>query len=90
VDGRIRKKRFDFSCIKLSIGYYDHHTANEYIVLEEVKKSIKIGRDKCDSHKLKKESQWTEHLKYKEGRPLKTDKHLIFSKSYSLERFIQL
>ncbi len=39
------KKLFDFSCINLSIGYYDHHTANEYVILEDVENGIKIGRE---------------------------------------------
>ena len=39
------KKLFDFSCINLSIGYYDYHTANEYVVLEDVENGIKIGRE---------------------------------------------
>jgi acetylornithine deacetylase/succinyl-diaminopimelate desuccinylase-like protein len=29
----------------LSIGYYDHHTANEYVILEDVENGIKIGRE---------------------------------------------
>jgi putative aminopeptidase FrvX len=39
------KKLFDFSCINLSIGYYDHHTADEYVILEDVENGIKIGRE---------------------------------------------
>jgi putative aminopeptidase FrvX len=39
------KKLFDFSCINLSIGYYDYHTANEYVILEDVENGIKIGRE---------------------------------------------
>ena len=39
------KKLFDFSCINLSIGYYEHHTANEYVILEDVENGIKIGRE---------------------------------------------
>lgn len=39
------KKLFDFSCINLSIGYYDYHTPNEYVVLEDVENGITIGRD---------------------------------------------
>jgi di/tripeptidase len=29
----------------LSIGYYDHHTADEYVILEDVENGIKIGRE---------------------------------------------
>jgi len=39
------EKLFNFSCINLSIGYYDHHTANEYVILEDVENGIKIGRE---------------------------------------------
>jgi tripeptide aminopeptidase len=39
------KKLFDFSCINLSIGYYEHHTAYEYVILEDVENGIKIGRE---------------------------------------------
>jgi putative aminopeptidase FrvX len=39
------KKLFDFSCINISIGYYDYHTPNEYVILEDVENGIKIGRD---------------------------------------------
>ena len=43
------KKLFDFSCINLSIGYYDYHTPNEYVVLEDVENGIKIGKDLTES-----------------------------------------
>ena len=39
------KKLFNFSCINLSIIYYDHHTANEYVILEDAANEIKIGRE---------------------------------------------
>ena len=26
-------------------GYYDHHTANEYVILEDAANGIKIGRE---------------------------------------------
>ena len=35
---------FNFSCINFSIGYYDYHTANEYVVIEDVFNGIEIGR----------------------------------------------
>ena len=43
------KKLFDFSCINLSIGYYNYHTADEYVILEDVENGIKIGREICAS-----------------------------------------
>ena len=36
--------KFDFSCINISIGYYDYHTPNEYVVIEDVFKGIEMGR----------------------------------------------
>ena len=33
----------------MSIGYYDHHTADEYVILEDVENDIKIGREICAS-----------------------------------------
>ena len=38
------RSKFDFSCINFSIGYYDYHTANEYVVIEDVFKGIEHGR----------------------------------------------
>jgi di/tripeptidase len=39
------KSKFDFSCINFSIGYYNYHTPNEYVVIEDVYNGIKIGKD---------------------------------------------
>jgi tripeptide aminopeptidase len=38
------RSRFDFSCINFSIGYYDYHTKNEYVVIEDVFNGIKMGK----------------------------------------------
>lgn len=35
---------FDFQCINFSIGYYNYHTANEYVVVEDVENGIEMGR----------------------------------------------
>lgn len=37
--------KFDFSCINFSIGYYNYHTKNEYVVIEDVYNGIKMGRE---------------------------------------------
>lgn len=37
------KKKFDFSCINISVGYHQYHTRNEYVVVEEVFAGIKSG-----------------------------------------------
>jgi di/tripeptidase len=38
------RKSFDFSCINFSIGYYNYHTRNEYVVIEDVYNGIEIGK----------------------------------------------
>lgn len=36
--------QFDFSCINFSIGYYDYHTRNEYVVVEDTFNGIDMGK----------------------------------------------
>jgi len=36
--------QFDFACINFSIGYYNYHTRNEYVVVEDVFNGIEMGR----------------------------------------------
>lgn len=36
--------KFDISCINFSIGYYDYHTINEYVVIEDVFNGIEMGK----------------------------------------------
>jgi acetylornithine deacetylase/succinyl-diaminopimelate desuccinylase-like protein len=43
------KKQFDFSCINYAIGYYDYHTKNEYVVIEDVYNGIKTGKEMIES-----------------------------------------
>jgi len=38
------RKKFDFSCINFSIGYYDYHTKYEYVVIEDVFNGIDMGK----------------------------------------------
>ena len=38
------KKTFDFSCINISIGYYDYHTSKEYVVIEDTFNGLDVGR----------------------------------------------
>jgi tripeptide aminopeptidase len=38
------RTKFDFSCINFSIGYYNYHTANEYVVIDDVFNGIDMGR----------------------------------------------
>lgn len=38
------RSKFDFSCINFSIGYYNYHTPNEYVVVEDVMNGIEMGK----------------------------------------------
>ena len=38
------RSQFDFSCINFSIGYYDYHTRNEYVVVEDTFNGIDMGK----------------------------------------------
>ena len=54
--------KFDFSCINISIGYYDYHTKHDYVVVEDVFNGIDMGKKMIESlgNKLhhKKASQY--------------------------------
>lgn len=39
------RSQFDFSCINFSIGYYDYHSPNEYVVVEDVFNGIQMGKE---------------------------------------------
>ena len=43
------RKQFDFSCINFSIGYYNYHTKNEYVVVEDVFNGADMGRRMIES-----------------------------------------
>jgi len=43
------RNKFDFSCINFSIGYYDYHSKNEYVVVEDVFNGIEMGRKMIES-----------------------------------------
>ena len=52
------KKKYDFSCINFSIGYYNYHTSNEYVVIDEIYTGIETGKRIIEGlgttkHKLK-------------------------------------
>lgn len=38
------KSKFDFSCINFAIGYYNYHSKNEYVVIEDVYNGIETGK----------------------------------------------
>lgn len=43
-DVQALKEKYDFQCINISIGYYNYHTRNEYVVVEDVYNGIETGR----------------------------------------------
>ena len=51
------KQKFDFSCINFAIGYYNYHTANEYVIVEDVYNGVKTGKEMieklgCEKHQF--------------------------------------
>jgi di/tripeptidase len=38
------KRKFGFSCLNFAIGYYQYHTKNEYVVVEDVYNGIESGK----------------------------------------------
>ena len=62
------KRVFDFSCLNLSIGYYDYHTSKEYVIIEDVFNGIKVGRNLiaslgCEKYKY----EWTDKFQLGSG-----------------------
>lgn len=42
-DVSVIKDKFPFSCINLSVGYFNYHSYQEYVVISEVEKAINLG-----------------------------------------------
>lgn len=47
-DVSMLKKKFDFSCVNISCGYYNYHTKHEYIVLEDLERAINMSKQIID------------------------------------------
>ena len=61
------KKKGDFSCINISCGYYNMHTPNEFIVVEDVEKAIDAGLnivEKLGYNKFEYSYEKPSHLQY--------------------------
>ena len=43
-DTMMLKKKFDFACLNFAAGYYNYHTMNEYVIVEDVQNSINLGK----------------------------------------------
>tara|TARA_R110000824_G_scaffold325412_2_gene512338 strand:+ start:647 stop:1642 length:996 start_codon:yes stop_codon:yes gene_type:complete len=41
-------QKFDFNCLNLGCGYYQQHSVKEYVIIEEVKKSLIVGINLID------------------------------------------
>lgn len=39
------RSKFNFACLNFSIGYYNYHTPNEYVVVEDVENGILMGKE---------------------------------------------
>ena len=44
-DTMVLKDKFNFACLNFAAGYYNYHTSNEYVIVEDVKNSIKLGEN---------------------------------------------
>jgi putative aminopeptidase FrvX len=48
------KNLFDFSCINFAVGYYNYHTPNEYVIVEDVFNTLDIGKKMIENLGCKK------------------------------------
>jgi tripeptide aminopeptidase len=58
------KNQFDFSCINFATGYYNYHSKNEYVIIEDVFNSFEIGKKMISDLGYKKYHQEIEKRKY--------------------------
>jgi len=42
-DTMMLKKKFDFPCLNFAAGYYNYHTKNEYVIVDDVQNAIDLG-----------------------------------------------
>lgn len=61
------KTKFDFSCINFAIGYYQYHSKNEYVVVEDVYNGIDTGKKiieklGCNPHRFNKQIKYQYRL----------------------------
>ena len=48
-DVQALKEKYDFQCINFSIGYYNYHTKDEYVVVDDVFNGIDAGKKMIES-----------------------------------------
>jgi len=61
------KRKFGFSCLNFAIGYYQYHTKNEYVVVEDVFNGIESGKKiieklGCNLHKFPPQQRYQLNL----------------------------
>ena len=61
------KQKVDVSCINISCGYYNMHTPNEFIVLDDVDKAIRTGINLVNEFGYEKQVYAYEAPKYSYG-----------------------
>lgn len=72
------KEAFDFACINISIGYYQYHTKNEYVVIEDTFNGIDIGK------KMIEELGYTKHF-YKVEKPVFIPRRILLRSENRIE-----
>lgn len=48
-DVRALKQRFDFSCINFSVGYYNMHSADEYVKIDDCFRALDLAKELIES-----------------------------------------
>jgi putative aminopeptidase FrvX len=61
------KQQSDLSCINMSCGYYNMHTSNEFVCIDDVQRAIEAGKNMVKDLGLKKYE-----FKYNEPKPTKS------------------
>ena len=61
------KQKADVSCINISCGYYNMHTPNEFLVLDDVDKAIRTGINLVNEFGYEKQVYAYEAPKYSYG-----------------------
>jgi putative aminopeptidase FrvX len=47
-DTMMLKKKFNFPCLNFAAGYYQYHTSNEYVIVDDVRNAILLGKKVVD------------------------------------------
>ena len=66
------KRRFEVECLNLAAGYYNYHTYNEYVVLEDVENAVQLGKKLiatlgCKKYKYESKLFYIGHMFLKKG-----------------------